>query len=147
MTKKYYAVKKGYVPGIYSTWDDCRKQVSGFPGATYKGFPTREEAESYLGEQKTEKVESASENQEADYTPEAVAYVDGSYGKDEKTFSYGVVMLYDGKEEHFSNRMNTEALLEMRNVAGEIKAAEFAMQFCVQNGIKTLDLYPIFPRV
>ena len=35
MAKKYYAVKKGRTPGIYMTWDDCRKMVDGFPDAKY----------------------------------------------------------------------------------------------------------------
>lgn len=35
---KYYAVKVGNVPGIYETWDECQKQVKGYPGAIYKSF-------------------------------------------------------------------------------------------------------------
>lgn len=30
--KKFYAVKVGKVPGIYSTWNGCEEQVKGFPG-------------------------------------------------------------------------------------------------------------------
>lgn len=142
MAKKYYAVKKGYTPGIYETWDECKKQVTGFSGAAYKSFSTYEEANAYIGSEVENKMKqpSLSKNDE-DRIAEAIAYVDGSYDKDQETFSYGVVMLYDGKEEHFSKRMDTKDLLEMRNVAGEIKAAEFAMQFCVQKGITSLDLY------
>ena len=36
--KNYYAVKQGKVPGIYRTWDACKAQVHGYPGAIYKGF-------------------------------------------------------------------------------------------------------------
>ncbi len=42
---KYYVVWKGKVPGIYSSWDDCKKQITGIKGAQYMGFPTKEEAE------------------------------------------------------------------------------------------------------
>jgi ribonuclease HI len=42
---KFYVVWKGARPGIYSTWKDCEKQVKGYPGARYKGYPTRQEAE------------------------------------------------------------------------------------------------------
>lgn len=31
---KYYAVRKGYSPGIYTTWKECLGQVTGFKGAT-----------------------------------------------------------------------------------------------------------------
>ena len=33
---KYYAVKNGRKPGIYSSWDECKKQVEKFKGAIYK---------------------------------------------------------------------------------------------------------------
>lgn len=42
--KNFYAVKKGRHPGIYRTWDECKKNVDGFPGAVFKGFATKEEA-------------------------------------------------------------------------------------------------------
>jgi ribonuclease HI len=43
---KYYVVWKGRRTGIYTTWEDCAKQVKGFIGAEYKAFATRTEAES-----------------------------------------------------------------------------------------------------
>lgn len=45
---KYYAVRKGQHPGIYTTWPDAQKEVSGFSGAEYKSFKTKPEAEAYL---------------------------------------------------------------------------------------------------
>ncbi len=48
MSKKknnFYVVWEGRFPGIYPDWDKCYQQISGFPGAKYKGFVTREEAE------------------------------------------------------------------------------------------------------
>ena len=32
---KYYAVRNGYHTGIFNTWDECKKEVSGFSGAEY----------------------------------------------------------------------------------------------------------------
>jgi len=49
--KKYYAVSRGYRTGIYTTWfgdEGAEVQVHGFPGASYKGFATRDEAEKWL---------------------------------------------------------------------------------------------------
>ena len=63
--KKYYAVKKGRSPGIYETWADCKKQVDGFPGAVYKGFPVRGEAEDFMG-QKDKTPEDAVETVKAE---------------------------------------------------------------------------------
>jgi ribonuclease HI len=42
---KYYVVWKGRKTGIYTTWESCAAQVSGFPDARYKAFSTRAEAE------------------------------------------------------------------------------------------------------
>lgn len=43
---KYYVVWSGRQIGVFASWDECRMQVEGFPGAKFKGFPTRESAES-----------------------------------------------------------------------------------------------------
>lgn len=52
MASKYYAVKKGKVPGIYFNWNDCKAMVDGYQGAVYKSFKTIEEAENLLTERK-----------------------------------------------------------------------------------------------
>lgn len=46
--EKFYVVWKGRKPGIFNTWDECSAQVSGFPGAEYKAFPSRAAAEAAL---------------------------------------------------------------------------------------------------
>lgn len=43
--KKFYVVWAGRKPGIYSTWDECKEQISHFTGAKYKSFQTLEMAE------------------------------------------------------------------------------------------------------
>ena len=47
--KKFYAVRQGRKIGMFLTWDECKKQVMGYPGAIYKSFGTEEEAKEYLG--------------------------------------------------------------------------------------------------
>lgn len=44
MTRKFYVVWKGYSPGIYDSWEECKLQVSGFPGAEYKAYDSQEAA-------------------------------------------------------------------------------------------------------
>lgn len=132
MAKKFYAVRKGYKNGIYETWDECKAQVIGFSGAVYKSFPTLNEAEAYMNN------EVANGN---NVTAEAVAYVDGSYDLKTKRFSCGVVMFHEGDEHHLSESFDDAELAEMRNVAGEIKGAEKAMQYCLERDIKSLNIY------
>ncbi len=43
--QKFYVVWKGLEPGIYTTWDACKKQITGFEAAVYKSFPSMEMAE------------------------------------------------------------------------------------------------------
>ena len=45
---KYYAVKKGRHPGIYTTWKDCQKEVDHFKDAKFKSFYSKKEALAYL---------------------------------------------------------------------------------------------------
>jgi ribonuclease HI len=46
LKNNFYTVWSGRQVGVFASWDECRQQVEGFPGAKYKGFPTRESAES-----------------------------------------------------------------------------------------------------
>lgn len=133
MAKKFYAVKTGKTPGIYGTWEECRNQVSGFPGAVYKGFATKEEALSFIG------MGAGEEGREA--KTEAEAYVDGSYDVSSGAFSCGVVFFHGGQELHFSNKYTDRSLAEMRNVAGEIKGAETAIRYCLEHDIASVTIY------
>ena len=50
MAKKYYAVKKGRNPGLYTQWSKAQKEISGFSNAQFKSFTTKSEAEDYMNE-------------------------------------------------------------------------------------------------
>ena len=41
---KVYAVRQGRACGIFTSWDECRKQVDGYAGARYKSFTDVREA-------------------------------------------------------------------------------------------------------
>ena len=43
--QKYYVVWQGVNPGVYSSWAQCQAQINGYPGAQYKSFDTKAEAE------------------------------------------------------------------------------------------------------
>ncbi|XP_028460244.1 ribonuclease H1 isoform X1 [Perca flavescens] len=42
--KFFYAVKKGFKPGVYSSWDECKSQVDKFPAASFKKFASEKDA-------------------------------------------------------------------------------------------------------
>ena len=154
MAGKFYAVRVGRTPGIYNSWDDCKAQIDGFSGATYKSFKTAAEAAEFMGWGERPKQSSfVVENEKSDKNMEAscdnienndlenVAYVDGSYNVATGEFSYGVVMFHNGEEITFNKSFSDPELASMRNVAGEIKGAEAAMEYAYKNGMKTLTIY------
>ena len=129
---KYYAVRIGRNPGIYHTWDECKRETMGFKGASFKKFSTREDAEAFINEVEEEKKESAEKD-------ELVVYVDGSYRNKDKSHSYGVYMFNDEEEYTYSKRFFKDS--EMRNVSGEIKGAMRAMEEAVKLGKKKIYLH------
>lgn len=42
--KNFYVVWNGVKPGVYNSWEECKKQTEGYEGAIYKSFPSLEEA-------------------------------------------------------------------------------------------------------
>lgn len=44
----FYAVVRGRHPGIYSSWDECKAEVFGFPWCQFKKFSTYSDAKQYL---------------------------------------------------------------------------------------------------
>ena len=42
--RKYYVVWAGHSTGVFDSWEECKAQISGFPGAKYRSFPSQEEA-------------------------------------------------------------------------------------------------------
>ncbi|KAK4133852.1 hypothetical protein BT67DRAFT_32547 [Trichocladium antarcticum] len=45
--QKYYAVRAGHKPGIYTSWAICQQQISGFKGALFKSFLSYEDASAF----------------------------------------------------------------------------------------------------
>lgn len=125
---KVYAVKQGKTPGIYQTWDECKKQVDGFKGAVYKSFNNIKEANDFLND-----VEIVVSN--------IRAYVDGSFNQTTNEYSFGAVLLMDGKETHFKKKFDDEEYASMRNVSGEIKGAAFMINYLMKLGVKEVSIY------
>ncbi|XP_040920976.1 ribonuclease H1 isoform X2 [Toxotes jaculatrix] len=46
--KFFYAVKKGFKPGVYTSWDECKSQVDKFPSASFKKFASEKDAWAFV---------------------------------------------------------------------------------------------------
>ena len=144
--KKYYAVKKGKVTGVFKSWDQCRDAVEGYSGAQYKGFATLEEANEYLGTVLQGKVPVEvggvmAEDIELPEEGELLAYVDGSYDDSIKKYAFGCVFLLpDGRIFTEYGNGDNEQSLQHRNVTGEMLGAMYAVKFAMLNGFHGVEL-------
>jgi ribonuclease HII len=131
--RKIYAVRKGRRPGLYETWEECRAQVDGFPGAEYKSFRSKADAEAFLG---------GNDSSPAAADPDMYfAYVDGSYDVSNGNYSGAAVIIKDGNIVETLTGCRTDGENSgLRNVAGEIMGAEKAIDWCLRNGVKKLTV-------
>ena len=131
---KFYAVKKGKKTGIFSTWDECKEQVTGFKGAVYKSFKTLSEAEAFL-EKNEEKIENIEE------VDGVYAYIDGSFDRVSGVYGSGVVIVDGDMKYDFKHAGNREDYAQLHNVAGELEAAKFVMWYAVDKKIPEITLF------
>ncbi|RSM02146.1 hypothetical protein CEP52_008144 [Fusarium oligoseptatum] len=50
--QKYYAVRAGFQPGVYLTYPECQQQTSGFRGAVFKSFVSKQDALDFVAGKK-----------------------------------------------------------------------------------------------
>ena len=131
LKKKYYAVRIGFVPGIYYSWPECKAQVHKFKGAIFKGFENYSEAEEFMN---VDKEKNICKN-------ESYAYIDGSFNKKTKVYGYGGFIMHNNQKYIVKGSGNKDYLVKMRNVAGEILACQEVTKKAIQLGIKNIDIY------
>ena len=137
MTKKFYVVRVGRVPGIYETWSECERMVKGYKGAVYRSFLTLAEAKKFMGDNL--KADDNTADNTVDDMP--YAFVDGSYNSVTKVYGYGGFLIYNGEKHIIQGSGNDEEMAAMRNVAGEVLGSMSAVELAVKLGIPKLDIY------
>lgn len=115
--KKWYAVKTGTTPGIYTSWPETEAQVKGYPGARYKGFGSEEEARRWLTDDSQESpsarakkprqkstvgCHSMAETRPSRGADEIIIYTDGGAIGNPGPGGYGVVISAQGLEKELS---------------------------------------------
>ena len=135
--KKIYAVRKGHKTGLFATWAECQKAVSGYSGAEFRGFTEKEEALAFLNMETTGNVsgDKAIEAAGIVEVPEnmVIAYVDGSFEKSIGRYAFGCVILTpDGQEIRKSGSGSDSAGVAIRNVAGEMLGSMTAVNWAIE---------------
>lgn len=123
--QKYYVVWEGLKSGIFTSWEDCKKQIHGVQGAKYKSFTSREEAEialkkgwkSYYRSTKNSNKQSNTvkkdhANLNTDYMKESIS-VDAACSGNPGAMEYKGVYTKTGKELfHFGPILGTNNIGE-----------------------------------
>lgn len=135
--KKYYAVKTGKKPGIYTTWQECKEQVDGYAGAMFKSFPDREAAEVYMaGSVIAVKKSAATQNDSFEI------YVDGSFNKAHNLYGWAFVAFKAGEEIFSDSGVGEDPeAAAIHNVAGELAAAMRAVKWAEENDKKPIIIH------
>lgn len=153
MATKYYAVKIGKTPGVYLTWDECKAQVDGYPGAKYKSFKTEAEAREFAGVENTlfEQMslfdsDDTTQSKEVvqasiDNIIKAYAFVDGSYNIATKVYGYGGFLVNGDDKYILQGSGDDEEMADMRNVAGEICGSQAAIEKAIELGLAEITIY------
>ena len=133
-TRKYYAVATGRKPGIYDNWPAAQAQVTGYPGARFKGFPTRDAAEKWLqaptyrrSSSKTERRTDASDTDTGPRAGEVTLYTDGGARYNPGPGGYGIVQIYKGerKERSGGYRLTTNNRMELMACIVALRELEY----------------------
>ena len=127
---KYYAIKDDLNHEIVDSWDLCKEHLKNYTKPKYKSFKTKEEAEAFLnGEILDDNITAPK------------AYIDGSYDSKTNAYSFGGVLIMDGKEYPYKKKFEPDEYSSLRNVAGEIQGAGFIIAYAVKKGIKELHIF------
>lgn len=138
--QKYYVVWRGVTPGIYTTWDECKAQVSGFEQAQYKSFASRSEAETAFAENPYKHIyakktaSSASVSDSTEIIRESIA-VDAACSGNPGKMEYRGVWVGDNTE-----LFRIGPLEQGTNNIGEFLAIVHALAL-LQNDTRNLPVY------
>lgn len=94
MAVKYYAIVSGRTPGIYTDWPTTESMVKGFPGAIFKSFRTKTEAENFLQRSTAVVTTTATKTNTPHTLPlidKTIIYTDGSFAN--SACGFGVVII------------------------------------------------------
>lgn len=140
---KYYAVYKGRsgAPKIFTSWDECKKEVIGFKGAIYKSFTSEKEAVDFIALNSESKSSIEVKNPNESYDEGLYIYVDGSFMVDKGNYSFGLVAVENGEVIYKENGKGfDEEAISLRNVSGEVLGAQKAIEFAISKGYKEVTI-------
>lgn len=127
--QKWYVVWSGHRPGIYTTWDEAKKQIHGVAGAQYKSYESHSEAKEAF---ETGPVRLAAKRP----TPTVRGCILPSFAVDAACDMTTGVMEYRGVDvETGAEIFRMGPYLDSSNNLGEFLAIVHCLAFCKQRGL------------
>ncbi|KAL1866596.1 hypothetical protein VTK73DRAFT_4652 [Phialemonium thermophilum] len=121
--QKFYAVRHGHQPGIYLKWVDCQKQISGFKGALFKSFTTREDAAAFVAGKTPPSEAGAVKGKPDKFYAVAKGNKPGIY-TDWETAQLAIVGTKGPKYKRFDTRREAEAFVRLYGTAETVLAMD-----------------------
>ena len=109
---KYYAVRKGFSPGIYYSWDECQKQIMN----TSAQITKVDKKKSY-------------------------AYVSGCFNNLNKSYGYGGIIFHEGQRYEVQGGGIDKDLINIGSVASQILASKETIKKAINLEIRNIDIY------
>lgn len=161
--KRFYAVAKGHIPGIYKTSAELIQNITKFPNYIAKSFKTETEAEEFI----TKISNYIKQNQKAikslyelepeicdnddetivKQSPISYAYIDGSFNPNTNYYGCGGFLIHNKKKYIIKKKDNNPTLLALKNVAGEILGSHEIIQKAVDLNIKEIIIFYDFSGI
>ena len=140
--KKYYVVWDGRETGVFDSWESCKEQVAGYPGAVYKSFGSEDQAheayyedsKSHVGNNKKPQLTAEQKKKYGEPIQESIS-VDGASSSRGGMSEYRGVHTHNGQEIF---RMGP--FPEGTNNLMEFLALVHALSHCKQKGLQ-LPIY------
>jgi ribonuclease HI len=98
--QKYYVVWEGNLPGIYTSWEECQKQITGYKSPKYKAFQTLAEAEFAKNSKYTNFVKQSVKSSQSKGLQPASGIIADSICVDAACSGNPGLMEYQGVETH-----------------------------------------------
>lgn len=123
--KKFYAVRVGKETGVFLTWAECQKQTKGVSGASFKSFPTYEQAVAFANP----KLRNEGVN---DKSLLVDLYIDGSFDQSIQKYSFGLVIDIEDRPS-MNKSFDDPRFLVNRNVSGELFGAMYGFKWILDH--------------
>lgn len=152
----YVVIQENKLQNVYSNWSDCEKNTKGVKNVLFKKFSSITEMCDFISVNVSDQKQA--EKKLKDIFPEekitlktnstsckkeildhnCYLFVDGSYNKDFKNYSYGFCVVSNCKIIYRGyGKGNNQKATSMQQIAGELQAVTTGLKYLIKNNFKS----------